>query len=96
MSVQRIERTTGVIIIILLLLLLLLLLLQDPTDITNRNNYEVGACQGLLVYQKREFAVGSSSVKFNDPKFKNEMIMRIDMKNLYFSNYLFAINFFCC
>ena len=34
-----------------------------------------------------------TSVKFNDPKFKNEIFLRIDMKHSYFSNYLFAINF---
>ena len=34
-------------------------------------------------------------MKFNDPKFKNEIFVRIDMKYSYFSNYLFAINFFC-
>ena len=33
-------------------------------------------------------------MKFNDPKFKNEIFVRIDMKHSYFSNYLFAINFF--
>ena len=32
-------------------------------------------------------------MKFNDPKFKNEFFLRIDMKHSYFSNYLFAINF---
>ena len=32
-------------------------------------------------------------MKFNDPKFKNEIFVRIDMKHSYFSNYLFAINF---
>ena len=32
-------------------------------------------------------------MKFNDPKFKNEIFVRIDMKYSYFSNYLFAINF---
>ena len=30
-------------------------------------------------------------MKFNDPKFKNGIFMRIDMKHSYFS--LFAINF---
>ena len=35
-------------------------------------------------------------VKLNDPKFKNEIFVRVDMKHSYFSNYLFAINFFCC
>ena len=32
-------------------------------------------------------------MKFNDPKFKNVIFVRIDMKHLYFSKYLFAINF---
>ena len=32
-------------------------------------------------------------MKFNDPKLKNELILRIDMKHSYFSNDLFAINF---
>ena len=32
-------------------------------------------------------------MKFNDPKFKNEIFLIIDMKHSYFSNYLFAINF---
>ena len=32
-------------------------------------------------------------MKFNDPKLKNEIFLRIDMKHSYFSNYLFAINF---
>ena len=41
-------------------------------------------CQ-RLVCQKREFAV--IPVKFNDPKFKNEIFVRIDMKHSYFSNY---------
>ena len=30
-------------------------------------------------------------MKFNDPKFKNEMFVRIDMKHSFFSNY----QFFC-
>ena len=33
-------------------------------------------------------------VKFNDLKLKNEIFVRIDMKHSYFTNYLFAINFF--
>ena len=32
-------------------------------------------------------------MKFNDPKLKNEIFLRIDMNHSYFSNYLFAINF---
>ena len=44
------------------------------------------------MYQKREFAV--LPAKFNDPKFKHEMIVRIGMKHSFFSNYLFAINIF--
>ena len=32
-------------------------------------------------------------MKFNDPKFRNEIFLRIDMEHSYFSNYLFAINF---
>ena len=32
-------------------------------------------------------------MKFNDPKLKNEIFVRIDMKHSYFSNYLFPINF---
>ena len=32
-------------------------------------------------------------MKFNDPKLKNEIFLRIDMKHSYFSNYLFTINF---
>ena len=33
-------------------------------------------------------------MKFNDPKFKYEIFVRIDMmKHSYFSNYLFATNF---
>ena len=35
-------------------------------------------------------------VKFNNPKIKNEIFVRIDTNYSYFSNYLFAINFFCC
>ena len=35
-------------------------------------------------------------VKLNDQKLKNEIFVSIDMKHSYFSNYLFAINFFCC
>ena len=54
---------------------------------------EVGVCQ-RLVCQKREFAVRSSSCEVNDPKLTNEIFVRIDMKHSYFSNYLFAINFF--
>ena len=34
-------------------------------------------------------------VKFNDPKFKNKILVRIDMKHSYFSNYLLAIILFC-
>ena len=30
-------------------------------------------------------------MKSNDPKLKNEIFVRIDMKHSYFSNYLFAI-----
>ena len=41
-------------------------------------------------------AVRSSSCEVYDPKFKFEIFVRIDMKHSYFSNYLFAINFFCC
>ena len=33
-------------------------------------------------------------VKFNNPKFKDEIFVIIDMKHSYFSNYLFAITFF--
>ena len=29
--------------------------------------------------------------KFNDPKLKQEIFMRIDIKHSYFSNYLFAL-----
>ena len=29
-------------------------------------------------------------MKSNDPKLKNEIFVRIDMKHSYFSNYLFA------
>ena len=32
-------------------------------------------------------------MQFNDPKFKNEFFLRIDMKHSYFSLYLFAIYF---
>ena len=32
-------------------------------------------------------------MKFNDPKLKNEVSSRIDMKHSYFSKCLFAINF---
>ena len=39
-----------------------------------------------------EFAL---TVKSNDPKIKKEIFVRIDIKHSYFSNYLFAINFFC-
>ena len=43
-------------------------------------------CQ-RLVCQKSEFAVRSSSCEFNDPKFKNENFVGIDVKHSYFSNY---------
>ena len=33
-------------------------------------------------------------MKFNDPKFKNEIFVRIDKKHSYFSNYLFCNQFF--
>ena len=33
-------------------------------------------------------------MKFSDPNFENEIFVRTDMKYSYFSNYLFAINFF--
>ena len=49
-------------------------------------------CQ-RLVCQKREVE-DHLPAKFNDPKFKNEMFVRIGMKHSFFSNYLFAINFF--
>ena len=48
-------------------------------------------CQ-RLVCQKREF-VRSSSCEVYDPKLKNGISFRIDMKHSYFSNYLFPINF---
>ena len=32
-------------------------------------------------------------MKFHDPKLKNEIFVRIDMKHSYVSNYLFAMNF---
>ena len=35
-------------------------------------------------------------VKFNDPKLKNEIFVRINMKHSFFLNCLFAIHFFCC
>ena len=38
-------------------------------------------------------AVRSSSCEVNDPKFKNDIFVRIDMKHSYFSNCLFAIIF---
>ena len=44
------------------------------------------------MFQKRGFA-DHLPAKFNDPKFKNEMFVRIGMKHSFFSNYLFAINF---
>ena len=43
-------------------------------------------CQ-RLVCQKREFTEDHLPVKFNDPKFKNEIFLRIDMKHSYFSNF---------
>ena len=48
-------------------------------------------CQ-RLVCQKREF-VRSSSCEVFDPKLKNGISFRIDMKHSYLSNYLFPINF---
>ena len=47
----------------------------------------------LFIYQE---PTDIQSKKKKDPKFKNEIFMRIDMKHSYFLNYLFAINFFCC
>ena len=38
--------------------------------------------------QKREFTVRSSSCEVHDPKLKNGIFFRIDMKHSYFSNYL--------
>ena len=35
-------------------------------------------------------------MKFNDPKLKNEIFVRIDMKHSYFSNYSFAMIVDCC
>ena len=49
-------------------------------------------CQ-RLVCQKREFTVRSSSCEVYNPKLKNGIFFRIDMKHSYFSNYLFPINF---
>ena len=49
-------------------------------------------CQ-RLVCQKREFTLRSSSCEVYDPKLKNSIFFRIDMKHSYFSNYLFPINF---
>ena len=46
-------------------------------------------CQ-RLVCQKREFTVRSSSCEVYDPKLKNGIFFRIDMKHSYF---LFPINF---
>ena len=51
--------------------------------------------------RRESLLVDHLPVKFNDPNFKNEIFMRIDMNHSYFSNYLFAINFsvvetFCC
>ena len=46
-------------------------------------------CQ-RLVCQKREFTVRSSSCEVYDPKLKNGIFFRIDMKQSYFS---FPINF---
>ena len=61
---------------------------QEPTDIPSRKKInEVGVCQ-RLVCQKREF-VRSSSCEVYDPKLKNGIYFRIDMKHSYF----FPINF---
>ena len=52
--------------------------------------------------QKREsllqdrLPVKFQDVKLKDRNFKHEIFLRIDMKHSYFSNDLFAINFFCC
>ena len=40
-----------------------------------------------------EFAL---TVKFNDPKIKREIFVRIDMKHSYFSNYLLCISSHIC
>ena len=47
-------------------------------------------CQ-RLVCQKREFTVRSSSCEVYDPKLKNGIFIRIDMKHSYFSNYNFSV-----
>ena len=41
-----------------------------------------------------EFAVRSSSVKFNDPKIKNEIFVRIDMKHSYSSQTIWLQSIF--
>ena len=62
--------------------LCIIVLLQEPTDIPSRKKNEVGVCQ-RLVCQEREFTVRSSYCEV-DPKLKNEIFVRIDMKHSYF------------
>ena len=59
----------------------------SPYQVENKRKW---VCQNL-VCQRREFAARSSSkfqdVKFQDLKFKHEIFMKIDMKNLYTSQF---------
>ena len=71
-----------------------LFIYQEPTNIPSRKKMRWVCATGWCV--RRGSLLQDLPVKFNDPKFRNEIFVRIDMKHSYFSNYLFAINFFCC
>ena len=81
--------------IVITILFFIFLLLQEPTDIPSRKKInEVGVCQ-RLVCQKREFTVRSSSCEVNDPKFKNDFFLRIDMKHSLLLKQFVCNQFFC-
>ena len=68
-------------------------------ELPNLRNYNNGLLYDTRHYSKSViyyllFIIYKSRPKFNDPKLNNEMFVRIGMKHSFFSNYLFAINFF--
>ena len=76
-------------VLVFIYLFIYLFIHQEPTDIPSRTNLMRWVCA-----RRGSLLLDHLPAKFNYPKLKNEMIVRIGMKHSFFSNYLFAINFF--
>ena len=74
-----------------------LFIYQEPTDIPSRKK-RGGCVPEVGVSEEGVCSKDHLPVKFNDPKLKNEIFVRLDKKHSYFSNYLFAVivETFCC